>query len=519
MAGGTASGFGVKIKLQVSTDKTELQAQIQQEVSKAIKSNPIVVDNIKIQFNKNGEESLKNSISDYLDKQTFEMKTIKVKNIDAKTAVDNLRKDLEIMLSGLSIGGLKEFVGDAGTASATQKAADNLDKQNKKLLETKQIASEAEGRLTSVKNAMSALNTALRGASMGGRFTDENGLNLLKGWSNDVTRLQVQVNQLENMKLTATAEEFERLRNEILETLTSITKVSRAAKDLPASVTSVSNLTKRISDYIRLNPKVLREFPQLSGYLQTLNEKATELTKGDVAKISALFTDITTKARTMGIEGRSALDFLREGFKKFGGWSIITKSLGAALMLVRRMITNVIELDSAMTELKKVTNETDAAYDNFLKGAASTAKQVGATLTDTVSATADFARLGYSVDEAAELAEAALVYKNVGDGMADINEASESLISTMQAFGVEAKDAMLVIDKFNDVSNNFAISSSGIGQALQRSAAAMQAANNTLDQTIALITTANTIVQNPESVGKVIAQQYSNVLIEDSYIG
>ena len=49
--------------------------------------------------------------------------------------------------------------------------------------------------------------------------------------------------------------------------------------------------------------------------------------------------------------------------------------------------------------------------------------------------------------------------------------------------------------------NNFAISSAGIGEAMKRSASAMRSANNAIDETIALITAANTIIQNPESVG------------------
>lgn len=67
--------------------------------------------------------------------------------------------------------------------------------------------------------------------------------------------------------------------------------------------------------------------------------------------------------------------------------------------------------------------------------------------------------------------------------------------------------------------NNFAISSQGVGEALLRSASALAAGNNTLDESIALITTANTIVQNPEVVGKGNAQRYSNVPQENSYIG
>ena len=71
----------------------------------------------------------------------------------------------------------------------------------------------------------------------------------------------------------------------------------------------------------------------------------------------------------------------------------------------------------------------------------------------------------------------------------------------MTAFKVDVKDAMSIVDKFNEVSNNFAISSGGIGEALQRSASSLAAANNTLDQSIALITAANTVVQDPDAVG------------------
>ena len=89
-----------------------------------------------------------------------------------------------------------------------------------------------------------------------------------------------------------------------------------------------------------------------------------------------------------------------------------------------------------------------------------------------------------------------------GDGIEDISEASESIIATMQAFGISASDAMSIVDKFNEVGNHYAISSEGVGEALLRSAAAMKSANNTLDETIALATAANTIVQDPEKVGE-----------------
>ena len=72
----------------------------------------------------------------------------------------------------------------------------------------------------------------------------------------------------------------------------------------------------------------------------------------------------------------------------------------------------------------------------------------------------------------------------------------------MKAFGIEADNSIAIVDKFNEVGNNFAISSTGIGDALQRSASALYESGNTIDESIALITAANSVVQNPEQVGK-----------------
>lgn len=187
--------------------------------------------------------------------------------------------------------------------------------------------------------------------------------------------------------------------------------------------------------------------------------------------------------------------------EKFGTWFSITRVVMAAFNAIRKMVSAVTALDTAMTELKKVTDETDEVYNAFLVNASKRAKELGASLSDTVTATADFARLGFGIEDAEKLADAAIIYKNVGDGIENISEASESIIATMQAFGISAEDAMSIVDKFNEVGNNYAISSEGVGEALLRSAAAMKAANNTLDETIALAAAANTIVQNPETVG------------------
>ena len=162
--------------------------------------------------------------------------------------------------------------------------------------------------------------------------------------------------------------------------------------------------------------------------------------------------------------------------------------------ILRKGVQYVREIDQALTELRKVTDETEATYDNFLNTASKTAFKLGSTLTSVTSATAEFAKLGYSMEMAAEMAESALVYANVGDGIGSSQEAAESIISTLKGFNIEAEKSMSIVDKFNEVGNNFSITSKGIGDALMKSASALSVAGNTIDESVALITAANEVV-------------------------
>ena len=229
---------------------------------------------------------------------------------------------------------------------------------------------------------------------------------------------------------------------------------------------------------------------------------------GTFTQMTATFTDarneiIALAGDTKKVQGKfeSFIDGVKNRLQSLSQYFIATIGIYDVWNVIKQGIQYVREIDSALTELKKVTDATETSYNNFLQTASKTAATLGSTVSDFVDATADFARLGYDLNQASQLAEAASVYKNVGDGIDDIATASESIISTMKAFGIEANDAMGIVDRFNEVGNNFAISSTGIGEAMQRSASALYEAGNTIDESIALITGANSVIQNPEQVG------------------
>lgn len=98
------------------------------------------------------------------------------------------------------------------------------------------------------------------------------------------------------------------------------------------------------------------------------------------------------------------------------------------------------------------------------------------------------------------MAKNVAILKNVSE-YDNIQDATNGLISVMQAYSITADQSMDLIDKVNDVGNNYAISTDEIVDSLQRSSAALVAAGNTIDEAVALTTVANEVVQNPESVG------------------
>lgn len=278
-----------------------------------------------------------------------------------------------------------------------------------------------------------------------------------------------------------------------------IGRISRAQKIWTASREGVTSeeygkLDKYIEALKELEHEI--EHPENSD-----NPIGKEAIKTRLSEVNAAFAKTSGVIKAANEDKLSFFQHVGSLADKFSSWLTISQVVMKIYDALRKMVVAVMEVDTAMTELRKVTDETEEVYARFLETSVTRAKQLGATVADTVSASADFARLGYTLTEAASLADAAIVYKNVGDGIRDIGMASESIISTMKAFGISAKDAMLIVDKFNETGNNFAISSKGVGDALLRSASALAAGNNTLDESIALITAANSSVQDADVVG------------------
>ena len=231
---------------------------------------------------------------------------------------------------------------------------------------------------------------------------------------------------------------------------------------------------------------------------------------GTFTQMTATFTAARNEIVAMAGDTKKAQgalanfwDELKGKFKSIGAYLVASVSFYEVWSVIRQGITYVRDIDSALTELKKVTNETDASYAQFLQDMSKTGSVIGATVADLTTMASEWARLGYSMEEAGKLAESTAILLNVSE-FDDATQASEALISTMQAFQYTADESGHVVDVLNEVGNNFAVSSDGIATALQDSASALMEAGNNLEQSVALVAAANKVVQDPNSVGSAL---------------
>lgn len=299
--------------------------------------------------------------------------------------------------------------------------------------------------------------------------------------------------------------------NEILTRVrNSLVTVSSEGRSFVSSM-QIETLDNKMVSWLEKNSRASKNF---GSQIQTLRNNLAELQRSGNATTSELkqieneFNNVKTAATSVGQTGKSFVATFESGFKSIMNYVSISTIIYQGINALKQMYENVYNIDKEMTELRKVTDETAESYSKFLKDSAVSAKEIGSTITGLISSTADFARLGYSFTDSQDLAKVANIYSVVGDEIDGIDTATKSLISTMTAFRSEMSEtetqgefALSIVDKFNEIGNNFAISSGGIGNALERSASSLSAANNTLDESIALITAANTVVQDPESVG------------------
>ena len=252
----------------------------------------------------------------------------------------------------------------------------------------------------------------------------------------------------------------------------------------------------------------LRDNPKLSGAeVESIRNGIAQLQEGinkvDYTNIVNGLDQIALKAEQAGHIGSTFLSDLTNRFKNLGAYLLSFVSFYRVIGVFKDGINIIHELDDALTEMQKVSDESLKSLKEYQKTTFATANEIGTTAAQLQQSTADWLRLGEDLQNASQSAQTANVLFNVSE-FESINEATTALVAMSAAYADAEKniDKMDIVDRLNLIGNNYAIATDELATALQDGAATLQTAGNDLDEAIALTTAGNLITQNASKTGK-----------------
>ena len=383
----------------------------------------------------------------------------------------------------------------------TQKVKENADAK-KKLADTDKESSNVnlskyDNRLESYTKKTSGYDATIT------RF--ENG-----GWTSDTYKQRV------NAVKEAVAE-YERIlsslkNNPDLVTEENLNKLNKQEKLIKDNITAVQNMSAAEKGYSLISAQ--KELDKINNILKEhsgMSREAKNQIKAYYAEIKSgnpsasldvihgKIMQIVNAEIEAGRSGKSMLDVIKEK-----AWYGVASAIGTHfdfndfIRYGKEGISIVRQLDTALTEMRKVSNESVQSLKKYQDTTFDTADAVGTTAKQIQNSTADWMRLGENMDTAAKSAKDANILLNVSE-FEGIDEATESLVSMSQAY--KDLDKMDIIDVLNNIGNNYSISTDGLATALKDSASALVTANNDLNEAVSLTTAGNAITQDPSKVG------------------
>lgn len=169
---------------------------------------------------------------------------------------------------------------------------------------------------------------------------------------------------------------------------------------------------------------------------------------------------------------------------------------------VKKAVSTITELDTALVDLKKTTAMNENQLENFYYDSNNVAKQMGATTKEIIDQASAWSRLGYSSQETATtMAKLSSQFASISPGM-EVDQSQSGLVSIMKAWSIDPDQVKSeIMDPINKLGNTMALSNQDIVEGMERSAAALAAVGTSVQDGLAMFSGIQEVLQNAEKSG------------------
>ena len=243
-----------------------------------------------------------------------------------------------------------------------------------------------------------------------------------------------------------TIEDFNKVGKAAKELRDKISELNTDIKYQPVNKVEKEALNRRMSEWSNNNKAAREAVAQIDILQQKLK---TIDDQGSLNDIAADFERIKANANDAGNVGQTFAQKLRTSFSNLGRYLLSFGSFYDVINVLRQGVTVVREMDTALTELRKVSDESLDSLKSYQLETYKMADAVGTTAVQIMDSTADWVRLGETLEQAKESASLSTVLLNVSE-FDSIDAATESLVAMSQAYKDLGK--LEIIDKLNNCS-------------------------------------------------------------------
>lgn len=210
------------------------------------------------------------------------------------------------------------------------------------------------------------------------------------------------------------------------------------------------------------------------------------------------------------------MEQLRIAMARVPVWMSAMTAFYGTIRTVQAFTREILEVDKALTELRRVASA-DLNIEQAFSGAVTMARELGNNVHDVMQTLNDFARTYGEFNERQLLAitNTATLMANVSE--LNAQEAGSTLIATMNAFNIEAEESIRIVDAFNEVDNNFAVSTQQIAEGMSRSASTARTFGVEMEEIIGHVTAISSVTQESgRIIGNSLKTIYSRITTMDS---
>lgn len=267
--------------------------------------------------------------------------------------------------------------------------------------------------------------------------------------SNKKVELDLSIKNGDNKVFASLEKQIDGILNKVKQLNTQLNSIggkANATGDLGKSVAEIEKLKNSNMQAVGQVQALQRELGKLSSGVNSAGIATRELTKNTDGFTSAL--------------GRA--------LPKFGLWIVAANAIYAPIRGIQDLTRQVIELDTAITDLARVSNLPDFQLERVLENSIKNVDELSAKTKDYLELVNEFSRTGKNDTESLALANTATILQNISD--LNAKESFDSLTAAQIAFNIEAERSIEIADKLNEVDNNYSITTKDLSLSLNKAA-------------------------------------------------